>query len=71
MCAAIGVDPLASAKGFWSVLGMGDFFYELSVQVVEVCLAHNHITGKANSVRGQWRDAHFKYRVSLPPAQVV
>ena len=34
MCAAIGVDPLASAKGFWSVLGMGDFFYELSVQVV-------------------------------------
>ncbi|EAA06892.1 AGAP000771-PA [Anopheles gambiae str. PEST] len=45
MCAAIGVDPLASAKGFWSVLGMGDFFYELSVQVVEVCLAHNHITG--------------------------
>lgn len=50
MCAAIGVDPLASAKGFWSVLGMGDFFYELSVQVVEVCLAHNHITGKANSV---------------------
>lgn len=22
MCAAIGVDPLASGKGFWSVLGM-------------------------------------------------
>ncbi|ETN62382.1 ESCRT-II complex subunit VPS22 [Anopheles darlingi] len=45
MCAAIGVDPLASGKGFWSVLGMGDFYYELSVQVVEVCLAHNHTTG--------------------------
>lgn len=40
MCAAIGVDPLASGKGFWSVLGMGDFYYELSVQVVEVCMAH-------------------------------
>ncbi|KAH8381303.1 hypothetical protein KR093_002351 [Drosophila rubida] len=45
MCAAIGVDPLATGKGFWSVLGMGDFYYELSVQVVEVCLAANHKTG--------------------------
>ncbi|EDS34626.1 vacuolar sorting protein SNF8 [Culex quinquefasciatus] len=45
MCAAIGVDPLASGKGFWSVLGMGDFYYELGVQVVEVCLAANHSTG--------------------------
>lgn len=45
MCAAIGVDPLASGKGFWSVLGMGDFYYELSVQVVEVCLAANRSTG--------------------------
>lgn len=45
MCAAIGVDPLASGKGFWSVLGMGDFYYELGVQVVEVCLASNPSTG--------------------------
>ncbi|XP_062549368.1 vacuolar-sorting protein SNF8 isoform X2 [Armigeres subalbatus] len=45
MCAAIGVDPLASGKGFWSVLGMGDFYYELAIQVVEVCLAANHSTG--------------------------
>ncbi|XP_004534263.1 vacuolar-sorting protein SNF8 [Ceratitis capitata] len=45
MCAAIGVDPLAAGKGFWSVLGIGDFYYELSVQVVEVCLAANHNTG--------------------------
>ena len=45
MCAAIGVDPLASGKGFWSVLGMGDFYYELGVQIVEVCLASNHSTG--------------------------
>ncbi|KAL1116916.1 hypothetical protein AAG570_005385 [Ranatra chinensis] len=39
MCASIGVDPLASGKGFWSVLNLGDFYYELSVQIVEVCLA--------------------------------
>lgn len=26
MCASIGVDPLASGKGFWSVLGKTKFF---------------------------------------------
>lgn len=45
MCAAIGVDPLSSGKGFWSVLGLGDFYYELCVQVIETCLASNHSTG--------------------------
>ncbi|XP_072389853.1 vacuolar-sorting protein SNF8 [Diabrotica undecimpunctata] len=39
MCASIGVDPLSSGKGFWSVLGIGDFYYELAVQIVEVCLS--------------------------------
>ena len=30
MCANIGVDPLASGKGFWSnMLDIGDFYYEL------------------------------------------
>jgi ESCRT-II complex subunit VPS22 len=39
MCSKIGVDPLASQKGFWSeVLGMGDFYYELAVQIIEVCI---------------------------------
>ncbi len=46
MCASIGVDPLASSKGFWSeMLGVGDFYYELSVQIVEVCMAASHRTG--------------------------
>lgn len=45
MCASIGVDPLASGKGFWSILGIGDFYYELAVQIVEVCLATNHKNG--------------------------
>jgi len=39
MCTKIGVDPLASNKGFWSeMLGVGDFYYELAVQIIEVCL---------------------------------
>ena len=40
MCANCGVDPLASNKGFWAeILGFGDFYYELGVQIVEACLA--------------------------------
>ncbi|XP_039254064.2 vacuolar-sorting protein SNF8-like [Styela clava] len=40
MCAAIGVDPLASSKGFWSeMLGVGDFYYEIGIQAIEVCIA--------------------------------
>lgn len=45
MCAAIGVDPLTSVKGFWSVLGIGDFYYELAVQIIEVCLATSSRNG--------------------------
>ncbi|XP_018565187.1 vacuolar-sorting protein SNF8 [Anoplophora glabripennis] len=45
MCASIGVDPLSSGKGFWSILGIGDFYYELAVQIVEVCLATNEKNG--------------------------
>jgi ESCRT-II complex subunit VPS22 len=40
MCANVGVDPLASNKGFWTeLLGFGDFYYELGVQIAEACLA--------------------------------
>ncbi|KFK27099.1 hypothetical protein AALP_AA8G334200 [Arabis alpina] len=45
MCAKVGVDPLASNKGFWAeLLGIGDFYYELGVQIIEVCMltrSHN------------------------------
>ena len=40
MCANCGVDPLASNKGFWAeLLGFGDFYYELGVQIAEACLS--------------------------------
>ena len=46
MCATIGVDPLASSKGFWSeMLGFGDYYYELAVQIIEICMAASHRTG--------------------------
>uniref|UniRef100_A0A8C5IXA3 Vacuolar-sorting protein SNF8 n=1 Tax=Junco hyemalis TaxID=40217 RepID=A0A8C5IXA3_JUNHY len=35
-----------SGKGFWAeVLGVGDFYYELGVQIIEVCLALRHRNG--------------------------
>lgn len=61
MCASIGVDPLASGKGFWSVLGVGEFYYELAVQVVEVCLATNHKNGGLISI-GELQDRLVKAR---------
>ena len=46
MCSNVGVDPLASNKGFWSdVLGFGDFYFELAVGVAEVCLATRERNG--------------------------
>lgn len=46
MCAAVGVDPLQSSCGFWAkLLGIGDFYYELAIQIVEVCSAASHRTG--------------------------
>jgi len=46
MCVNAGVDPLASSKGFWSEkLGFGDFYYELAIQIIEICLSKNSING--------------------------
>lgn len=39
MCESIGVDPLASNKGFWGeLLGVGDFYYELGVVIIQIGL---------------------------------
>ncbi|KAI9297664.1 vacuolar-sorting protein SNF8 [Neoconidiobolus thromboides FSU 785] len=39
MCNQIGVDPLQSSKGFWSeLLGVGEFYNELGLQIIEVCI---------------------------------
>lgn len=42
MCSSIGVDPLAGPRkgGWWAeMLGMGDWQYELGVQIVDVCVS--------------------------------
>ena len=49
MCTQVGVDPLASTKGFWAeLLGVGDFYYELAVQVIDVCMSTQRANGGTN-----------------------
>eukprot|EP01029_Cantina_marsupialis_P028427 TRINITY_DN776156_c0_g1_i1.p1 TRINITY_DN776156_c0_g1~~TRINITY_DN776156_c0_g1_i1.p1 ORF type:complete len:250 (-),score=56.70 TRINITY_DN776156_c0_g1_i1:138-887(-) len=51
MTTSIGVDPLASHKGFWAdLLGVGDFYYELGIQVIDICLATRNENGGLISV---------------------
>jgi ESCRT-II complex subunit VPS22 len=46
LCSKIGVDPLVSSKGFWGqLLGVGDFYYELGVQIVEICIQTRPVNG--------------------------
>eukprot|EP00898_Chlorokybus_atmophyticus_P001117 jgi/Chlat1/2005/Chrsp158S02298 len=52
MCARVGVDPLASNKGVWAqLLSIGDFYYELGVQILEACLASRSINGGLMDLR--------------------
>ncbi|KAG1728069.1 EAP30/Vps36 family-domain-containing protein [Suillus paluster] len=48
MCLSIGVDPLAGPRkgGWWAeMLGMGDWQYELGVQIVDVCVSTRERNG--------------------------
>jgi hypothetical protein len=46
MCSSIGVDPLASNKGFWSdLLGVGDFYYEIGVQILQIGVQTRAVNG--------------------------
>lgn len=51
MCNDIGVDPLASNKGFWGdILGVGDYYYELGVSISHICMKSRPINGGIMSV---------------------
>lgn len=46
MCARIGVDPLASTKGFWAeMLGVGEFYTELGIQIIDICVSTRRFNG--------------------------
>jgi ESCRT-II complex subunit VPS22 len=46
MCVSVGVDPLASNKGFWAdILGVGDFYFELGIKIIQICLQTRSANG--------------------------
>lgn len=46
MCTSVGVDPLASSKGFWAeLLGVGDYYFRLGVIIVKTCVKLRRING--------------------------
>lgn len=48
MCLSIGVDPLAGPRkgGWWAeMLGLGDWQYELGVQIVDICVSTRERNG--------------------------
>ena len=51
MCAVAGVDPLRSSSNFLAkLLGVGDYYYELAIQIVEIFLSTNHKNGGIMSI---------------------
>jgi ESCRT-II complex subunit VPS22 len=46
MCSKVGVETLASHKGFWAqLLGVGDFYYEIAIQAIDVCISSRSQNG--------------------------
>ncbi|CAG0900620.1 unnamed protein product [Cyprideis torosa] len=71
MCARIGVDPLASSKGFWAkILDVGDFYYELGVQIVEICLATQSRNGGLISLDELLKKLHDR-RIGTSQSQEI
>lgn len=52
MCVSAGVDPLASGKGFWAdMLGVGDFYFELGVKIIQITVQTRAANGGIMSVK--------------------
>lgn len=63
MCLSIGVDPLACHKGFWSqLLGLGDFYFELGVQIMDVCWKERASNGGLMRVDDVLKALERKYK---------
>jgi ESCRT-II complex subunit VPS22 len=46
MCLSVGVDPLASNKGFWAdILGVGDFYFEIAVKIIQISVSTRSSNG--------------------------
>jgi ESCRT-II complex subunit VPS22 len=75
MCSNIGVDPLASNKGFWAdILGVGDYYYELGVAISHICLKTRSSNGGIISIVemcNRIRDSGVRSRVRTSEEDVI
>ena len=68
MCLQLGVDPLQSTKGFWSsILGFGDFYHELAIKVIDVCLKQKRSNGGLLELSNVLEQVKKTYKGSNPP----
>lgn len=83
MCASIGVDPLGASagqkvgglKGMWNdLLGLGDYYYELGVQIVDVCISTRDLNGGIMDmdelIKRIQRLRHGSQRAEAEPADI-
>jgi ESCRT-II complex subunit VPS22 len=54
ICSKIGVDPLSSSKGVWALFGLGDYYYELLVKILEITLATSQRNGGLIALDRVW-----------------
>jgi len=75
MCSNIGVDPLASNKGFWAdILGVGDYYYELGVAISHICLKTRSSNGGIISIVemcNRIRDSGVRSRLMTSEEDVI
>ena len=68
MCLQLGVDPLQSTKGFWSsILGVGDFYHELAIKVIDVCLKQKRSNGGLLELSDVLEQVRKTYKGTNPP----
>ncbi|GAB5360780.1 hypothetical protein AAMO2058_000657000 [Amorphochlora amoebiformis] len=71
LCAKTGVDPLASRQGFWSqFLGLGGFYYELAIQVIQLCLALREENGGLISLKELHKNLTLRRGHHQQPASI-
>lgn len=75
MCASIGVDPLTSKKGVWGdLLGVGDYYYELGVRIIEICVKSREINGgllELNELLDALRRSRITYTEAVSTCVII
>ncbi|KAJ1958050.1 hypothetical protein GGI12_004841 [Dipsacomyces acuminosporus] len=71
MCQLLGVDPLVSRKGYMAeLLGVGDFYCELGIQIIDICVSTRAINGGIMELN-ELKDRLVKRRIKNTGESIV